>query len=108
MKPEYLTLDDVDSRREIWHLLNRLPPQKRLDFLSYACRCVPKNAKGHLPEPAVWKMRSSVELAGRCDKASEVLTNEVYLDLVQLAATWDLDLLATAHELTALVRRLRV
>ena len=108
MKPAFLILDDFDSRREIHGLLHRLPPRIRIEFLAWACKQVPKNNANRLPEPAVWKMAATVDLAYRCETANLVLTNEIYSDVLQLAATFQLDLVATAKSLERLVRTLRV
>jgi hypothetical protein len=108
MKPEYLTLDDVDSRRQLHGLIHRLPPRERVAFLKWACTQVPKDGKGHLPEPAVWKMRATLEQSHRCDRADLALTNEVYGDLLTLAVNFQLDLVKCALALEQLVRRLRV
>jgi hypothetical protein len=108
MQSQLLTIDAKEDRREIWYLLHRLPPPKRVAFLQWACRQVPQNGKGHLPVPSVWKMRATVEQAMRCDKADSVLTNEIYCDLLSLGANFNLDLLVAAKALESLVRRLRV
>jgi hypothetical protein len=103
---QLLVLDSRDDRRELHGLLHRLPPKRRLEFLEWCCKQVPPAAK--LPVPAVWKMRATVEQAYRCEKANEVLSNEIYCDLLQLFNVYHLDAMKTALELTALVRRLRV
>jgi len=108
VKPTYLSVDTVDDRREVWHLLHRLPPDHRVAFLQWACKQVPPTNANRLPEPAVWKMRATADLARRCDRADNALTNECYSDILQLAATWGLDLVKTAHALERLVRALRV
>lgn len=105
---QLLVLDDRDSRREIWHLIHRLPPRERIAFLRRCCGRVPLNNRGHLPVPAVRHLRSTVELAHRCDRADAVLTNEIYMDVLQLLNTWGLDAAATARDLEQLVKRLRV
>jgi hypothetical protein len=108
MKPEYLTLDTRSDRKEIHGLLARLPPEKRVAFLQWACRQVPKTNDNKLPEPAVWKMWATADLARRCDRADLALTNEVYADVMTLSMTWNLDLVKCVLVLEQLVRRLRV
>ncbi len=105
---QILVLDNVDDRRELHSLLHRLPPAQRLAFLKYCCSQVPKTNSNRLPEPAVWKMRATMEMAYRCEKASEVLTNEIYCDILTLFNSFSLDAMATATALERLVRALRV
>lgn len=103
-----ITLDDtLDSRRELHRLLSKLPPRDRIKFLEFCCASVPQNEKGHLPVPRVGKMRATVEMAYKCDRASDVLTNEIYCDLLVLATQYKLDLLKTAKALEQLVRQRR-
>lgn len=100
-----LELDTLDDRREIWHLLHRLPPADRVRFLRYACAsCVP-NRKGHLPAPCVRLMRTTVADARRCDDGDRRFTNEVYADLIQVVSGWALDPVAVANRLVEWVRR---
>ena len=108
MKPAYLTLDTLSDRREIHALLHRLPPQRRVAFLKWACTQVPRNNENRLPEPAVWKMAATVDMAGRCDRADLALSNEIYADLLSLAAQFQLDLVTVATSLERLVKALRV
>lgn len=108
MTNQLIVLDDKDSRRELWGLIHRLPPRMRVEFLQDCCGRVATRNRMRLPVPAVWKMRATVDQAYRCDKADTVLTNEIYMDLVQLFNTYDLDALATATRLEALVKRLRL
>jgi hypothetical protein len=101
----WLVYDSKDDRLEIWSLLHRLSPRKRIAFLKYAASRVKPNAAGHLPVPMTWSMRTTYEQAYRCDRADQRLTNEVFCDLLQLGNAWGLDLATTLNDLVLWVRR---
>ncbi len=105
---QLLTLDTKEDRREVWHLLHRLPPKVRVRFLEWCCKQVPQGPGCHLPVPAIWKMATTLDRAYRSDEEDTRLTNEVFMDVVQLWSTYSLDPLKTAMALENLVRRLRV
>lgn len=98
-------IDNLDDRKEIHRLLTKLPPVERVNFLRWACQQVPKNSKGHLPVPHVWKMRVTLEEAYRCDRADLAITNECYADLLVLISQWGLDAMKTVTALEYLVKR---
>jgi hypothetical protein len=99
-----LTLDTKDDRRELWHLLHRLPPERRVAFLAGWCRVVrARDPRGCGPMP--FGMEGMVADARRCDRGDDRLTNAVYVDLVSLANQWGLDLAEVAADLEAAVRR---
>lgn len=100
-----LTLDTLDDRREIWILLHRLPPVERVRFVGAACERVSAANGGQGPRPA--RYRAMLEAARWCDRADVALTNSAYLDLLQLAANWKLDLSVAALRLETLVRQAR-
>ena len=91
-----LTLDTLDDRREVYHLLHRLPPARRVAFLADCCGRV--TAPGG-NRPAAAGFGRLVREAGRCDRGDERLTVAVYTDLLALAAQWRLDLAAAAVRL---------
>jgi len=98
-----LQLDTLDDRREMWHLLHRLPPRARVRFLAGQCAKVrARDPRGNGPVPGGSRHLAA---AYREDGADYRLTNEVYADLLVLAAQWGLDLAAAAAELMAAVRR---
>jgi hypothetical protein len=102
MKPTYFGVDSVDDRREIWHLLHRMPPVKRLRYLYRCCEAVRDGlGNGLFPLPS---MNSMVDDAQRCDRGDERLTNAVYVDLLQLAANRNLDLAAVAIDLEGIAK----
>lgn len=97
MKPTYLTLDTLDDRRELFHLLHRLPPRARYGYLVRCCEAVKDGlGNGLFPVPS---MRRMVDEAGRCGRADDRLTNAVYGDILALAANRNLDLAAVALDL---------
>jgi hypothetical protein len=96
--------DDLDSRREVWHLLHRLPPQARVLFLVDAAARCRADAAGRLPAPLVWKMQTTLDQARRCDRADERLTNEIYADLIVMWGNWNLDAMETTLRLVEWVR----
>lgn len=101
-KPPLLVLDTHDDRREIWHLLHRLPPPARVRFLAWCCSVVP-GVRGNRPLPQ--PMPEMVRDAMRCDRGDQRLTNSVYWDICVLSAQWGLDLRSAAGQLERLVRR---
>ncbi len=103
-----LILDTKEDRREVFHLLHRLPPRTRIAFLQWACKQVPQGPGCHLPVPAIWKMATTLDRAYRNDAEDVRLSSEVWLDLLSLYSTYGLDPLKTAMALESLVRRLRV
>ena len=100
-------VDTLDDRREVWHLLHRLPPRGRYRFLAWACTRVDSaTSKGQCPTPRWLTMRPRVRRAEAGDEAEDRrLTTEVYLDLGCLAIQFGLDLGAVAPALEAVVRR---
>lgn len=99
---QLLVLDDRDSRREVWHLLHRLPPRARVAFLAHCCTLVPK---GNLPEPVVYGMREKVRAAHHDERGDVRLTNDVYGSLLQLFNDFALDAARTAVTLEEWVKR---
>lgn len=98
-----LAVDTLDDRREIWHLLHRLPPRERVRFIGRCCNRL--GSKGRGVRPSVHRMRDRIDGSYRDDKADEGLTNMLYADLLFLGAQWDLDLPAAVVELESVVRR---
>lgn len=100
--PSLLTMDTRDDRVELWHLLHRLSPRRRVSFLAWCCGKV-RRPDGAGPV-ASSRMAPAVESSYRCDAADVRLTNEVYGDVLVCAAQWGLDLAAAAAELERRVR----
>lgn len=102
-RPSILVLDTLDDRRELWCLLHRLSPRRRVSFLADCCDRV-RRPDGAGPV-ASRRMAPAVALAYRCGRADDRLTTEVYGDLLVLACQWGLDLAAAAAALEGRVRR---
>lgn len=83
-------VDNRDDRREIWHLLHRLQPFERIGFLSAECEIVPHGTRSPdgqfilRPVPLFHKMRPLALAAHNGGAPDEMLTNEVYGDLLLL------------------------
>ena len=104
MKHSLLVLDTLDDRREIWHLLHKLPPSRRIEFMDWCCANV-SGPNGMRPTPSRLRMAETIRMAYRCDRADERLTNELYIDVLMLSSQWNLDLGRAAVELERWVRR---
>lgn len=103
VKPAFLTLDTLSDRRDIWHLLHRLPPHQRVAFLVECCRRVASaNGNGPKPLPSMWSVM--IPDAVRCDRGDVRLTNSCYTDIVALSSQYDLDLVRVAIDLERVVR----
>lgn len=98
--PSLLSLDTLDDRRELHTLLCKLSPRARVSFLAWCCSQV----NGKLRPVASARMGETVDLAYRCGRADDRLTNEIYGDLLSLAANYRFDLGAAAVELERRVR----
>ena len=97
MKPSYLSLESLDDRREIWHLLHRMPPAARLSYLYKCCEAVKDGlGNGLFPLPS---MKQMVRDAEHCERGNERLTNAVWTDALQLCANRGLCLAAVALDL---------
>ncbi len=100
-KPSLLVIDTLDDRREVWHLMHRLPPRERVRFVGWCCARITSEV-GHRPCPRY--DRGLLDLAYRDDSADLRVTNSAYSDVLVLAAQWGLDLAAAAVELERRVR----
>lgn len=99
-----LILDTKDDRREIWHLLHRLPPHDRIAFIAWCCDRV-KNRK-HNPRPDVAKIRDRIRASVHGDDvADEWVTNECYADFWMLCVQYGLDSAVAGVQLEKVVRR---
>lgn len=103
-RPTILTMDDRDTRREVWStLLRGLDPIRRVDFLDWCCQLLITTTLTPLPHPPRAdrkRMRALVKAAWRGDAAANLrLTNEIYADVTYLCHQWNLDYLRVAVEL---------
>jgi hypothetical protein len=104
MTPSILLLDTADDRREIWHLLHKLSPERRIGYLQRACAAVrARDRYGNGPVPMGMAVR--LDEARRCDRGNERLTNEVYADIIAMCNQYDLDIAKLAVDLEATVKR---
>ena len=103
-KPSILVLDTLDDRKEIWYLLHRLSPNRRVAFLDWCCSQV-SGPNGTRPIPSRLRMAETIRMAYRCDNADLRLTNELYTDVIALGHQWQLDVGRAAVVLEQFVRR---
>lgn len=100
------SLDTLDDRRELWHLLHRLPPRDRFAFLGWCCRqCFLPNSRIH-PQPSWFRMGPRIKSATWGDDVQDnALTNEIYTDIWALVMQYELSVRRTAAALEICVRR---
>lgn len=101
-KPALLVMDNVSDRREMWHLLHRMPPRDRVRFLKWACGQVGGPGVRTRPEPTY--ERSLIDLAYRDDSADLRVTNLVYYDVWVLVGQWEADPIKLGIELDRRVK----
>ena len=104
MKPLVLTLDTLDDRRELIHLLDRLSPSARLDWLAWCCAQASDPKRGLFPRVAQ-RTRDLIDKARWDDSASERLTVECYMDFIYLGLQYDLDPTQPLARLEGMVRQ---
>src|SRR3990172_248232 len=97
MNTSLITLDTLDDRREIWLLLHRLSPRRRVAYLAWCCEQV----KGKLQPVASSRMAATIEDAHRSERADDRLTNEGYGDLISLGLNFGFDLGRATAELVS-------
>lgn len=104
-KPAYLTMDNLDDRTEVYRLLSRLSPARRLAWLRWCCaRAVLPNSATH-PGPAR-KMVELADLARRDSSADQRLTLDIFYDFWSLTGlNYELDPDVALTKLVAMVRR---
>ncbi len=86
-----ITIDTRDDRQQIYELIHRLPPKRRIEFLVWVCQQVPQNEKGHLPVPVVTGLQTTCEYAYRNEDANARLSREVYIDVLSLIVQFSVD-----------------
>ncbi len=103
MSHPLLTFDTLSDRRDLWTLLHRLHPRRRVAFLTAACRSVERPGNPcPVPDPDFWRLARD---ATHCERSSEKLTTTVYTCLASISAQYDLDLMKAAVKLEELVRK---
>jgi hypothetical protein len=103
MKAACLYLDTLDDRRELFALLHRLPPRRRVAYVEGLCRGL--TIADGLRRGVSARTHALAELARRDDSADRRLTLDLYMDCWHLCVQYGLDLPAAAQALEALVRR---
>ena len=100
---ELRAFDSLDDRREIYYLLARLPPRRRVQWLAHACSgaVIPQSRTRPHVSPKTW---ARAEACQRDDSLDEGLTTEVFFDFWTMAANYGLDV---AKAIEALVRMAR-
>ena len=101
-------LDTLDDRREIWHLLHRLPPRDRFRFLQFCClHAYLPNSRIH-PTASWFRMGRRIVRAQRsgqrADEQDLALTNEIYIDLWALVIQYGLSARFFAPRLELAIR----
>lgn len=102
-KPGILIHDNLDDRREIYHLLARLPPKRRLGWLEWACRNATLGESKVRPVVAA-KTRQLADQARWDSSANTRLTMEVFFDLWMLSVNYRMDFESLLRRLEAVVR----
>jgi hypothetical protein len=86
-KPRVLQYENLDDRREIWTLLHRLHPRRRVAFFERCCRASTLGDGPVVPRPG----RDTYDLlaeALRDDSADRPLTNDIYTSLWTLSVQY--------------------
>lgn len=90
MKNALLLVETLSDRRDLWHLLHRLHPFRRLQFLHWCC-VTASRPEAPCPTPTL-EMRTYARDAVRTDECDLRLTNMIYLDLAAIGQQYDFDL----------------
>lgn len=90
MKNTLLLVDNVSDRRDLWHMLHRIHPVRRLQFLRWCC-VTASTPNAPCPTPTI-EMASHTRDAIRADAYDERLTNMIYFDLAAIGQQYDFDL----------------
>ena len=107
-RPKPVQFDNLDDRREIHELLRRLPPRRRVQWLTWACRqstLAKQDGTGIRDQTRV--SRKTLELAEKArwdSSADERLTMESYMDVWMLAMTGTLNLDVALAKLVEMAR----
>lgn len=102
-KQRFLVYDTRDDRKEIFHLLKRLPPAKRIAFVSECCRKAVLGTSKISPRVAQ-KTRDLATQARWDSSADEKLTLDLFYDLWHLSVSYKFDLDAALTRLVEVVK----
>lgn len=103
VKSPLIQVDNLDDRREVWTLMKRLSPARRVQFLEWCCS---QARLGKHPGKPVVAMKTK-RLAAQArwdDSAEERLQNDLWMDLWMLVNNYDFDLDAGLARLVEMVR----
>lgn len=97
-------MENLDDRREVWHLLHALRPSRRYRFIRWCC----KGCRVGSYVPKLWHTQRDLDRlkeAERTGGAADVqISNECYGYLWSMATQYGLDLAAVTITLEALTR----
>lgn len=105
-KPAHVVHDNLDDRREIFCLLAKLPPRKRVSWLEWACRNATLGRSSIQPVVSS-KTRQLAEAARWDNSADERLSLEIFWDLWHLDVSFQVDFEQLLKHLERSVRRWR-
>ena len=91
MSHPVIQYDDLDTRREAYRLLARLPPSARVAFVQSCCDTVTIRGTASRPFVAA-RTRALARRARWDDSADRRLSLELWFDLWQMASHFGLDL----------------
>lgn len=90
MKNALLIVDTLSDRRDLWHMLHRIHPFRRLAFLRWCCATASRPGN-NCPAPTP-EMVGLARAAARADEHDLRYTNMIYLDLAAIGQQYDFDL----------------
>lgn len=102
-KAPYLAFDNLDDRREILRLLARLNPMKRLAFVQWFCSQARLGPWGLIPRVSA-KTEATARQAMTDSGADERLTLELWQDMWNISAAYDVSLDVAFRKLVEVVR----
>ena len=103
-KPGYLVYDNLDDRKEVYYLLAKLSPRRRMRFLQWCCdRVVMHKSQSKTRVSA--KSLQLAEYARTDDSADRRSVLETYTDIWMLCAQYDFPIDQAVLKLTEMVRK---
>jgi len=104
VKQRFLVFDTLDDRREVYHLLKRLPPRRRVEWLERCCQLatLPNSKVRPGVSRKTWEDLPTVEREG--GKRDEGQAVELFQNFWSLCANYTLDPDAALAMLVGMVR----
>lgn len=102
-KPQFLTYDTLDDRREIYTLLGKLRPIQAVAWLSRLCKKATVHGVHPGPSRSMWQRAEQAERKG--GELARRLVNEIYGDLWMLSSQHGLDIDESVRMLEKMVKR---